>query len=92
MSDEKKVRQHPVQTYPERQRHGSKIPEVVALRAYEVYCKQNRPQPALVDLEGRNCRGGFHVSELIAFLYARSFPESEWDERVEEAWRGMEGL
>lgn len=85
--------QHPIQTHPDRMRGlQGKIPEAVALRAYEVYCKKYGRQPALIDLEGRNCRGGFGLTELIAFLYARSFPESEWSERVDEAWEGMEGL
>jgi hypothetical protein len=47
------------------------------------------PQPALVDLAGRNCRGGFGVGELIAFLYAHSFPKTEWRQRVDEAFKGM---
>src|SRR5581483_9599274 len=33
----------------------------------------------------RNCRGGFGVGELVAFLYAHSFPKDEWDKRVREA-------
>lgn len=39
-----------------------------------------------------DCRGGFGKGELIAFLYARSFPENEWNLRVDEALRGMEGM
>lgn len=31
-------------------------------------------QEALMDLVGRNCRGGFGQRELMAYLYARSFP------------------
>lgn len=64
-----------------------KLPSEVTLRAYEVYCHLYGAQPALVDLAGRNCRGGFGVGELIAFLYAHSFPRGEWRMRVDEAFR-----
>lgn len=45
-----------------------------------------------------NSPGGFAevteiiVGELIAFLYARSFPKNEWRDRVNEAFEGMENL
>lgn len=83
------VRQHPVQLTG-LGNYSGKIPEVVALRAYEVYAKKYGPQEALIDLEGRGCRGGFGVEELIAFLYARSFPKEEWSARVDEAFNGMD--
>lgn len=38
------------------------------LRAYEAYSKTWGPQPALIDLEGRNCRGGFSTGELDDFI------------------------
>ena len=41
------------------------IPWAMHLRAYEAYCKMwNLTQPALLDLEGRHCRGGFSTDEL----------------------------
>ena len=46
-------------------------------------------QPAMVTGE---CRGGFSAGELIAFLYARSFPKTEWRARVDEAFKGAENL
>ena len=61
------------------------VPADVALRAYEVYCALFGEQPAMVDLAGRNCRDGFGAGELVAFLYARSFPKEEWKARVNEA-------
>lgn len=61
------------------------LPNYITLRAYEVYCHVHSPQPALVDLAGKNCRGGFSVGEIIAFLYAHSFPKNEWEARVQEA-------
>ena len=81
---------HPVQlpNWIPRRTTG-KIPASVALAAYEVYSHVYAPQPALIDLEGRNCRGGFGVSELIAFLYARPFPKKEWSRRVDEALDNM---
>lgn len=60
------------------------MPEDVVLRAYEVYCHLYGPQPAMVDV-AKGCRGGFGTGELIAFLYARSFPKQEWRNRFEEA-------
>jgi len=61
----------------------------VTRRAYEVYCKVYGSQAALIT---GDCRGGFGVGELIAFLYAHSFPESEWEKRVDEAFHGMTQL
>ncbi len=88
MSNE--VRTHPMQTRSLYDRSQARIPEVVALRAYEVYCEVCGEQAALVDLEGRGCRGGFETGELIGFLYARSFPKDEWHARYREATNGME--
>jgi hypothetical protein len=79
---------HPVQT--PLSRNGGKVGSLVTQRAYEVYCHVFGPQPAIMDLAGRGCRGGFGVGELIAFLYAYSFPRSEWRARVDEAFEGME--
>jgi hypothetical protein len=44
------------------------IPWSLHLEAYNAYCARWSPQPALIDLEGRGCRGGFHVSELDEFV------------------------
>lgn len=52
----------PVQGYP------GGIPWAIHLEAYEVYCKRWSPQPALIDLEGRGCRGGFSTGELDDFI------------------------
>ena len=71
---------HPIQ---EHRKLGS-IPESVALKAYEVYCDLYGAQPALVD-EAKGCRGGFCTGELIAFLYARTFPREQWRQRFDEA-------
>ena len=38
------------------------------LRAYDVYCKKYSSQPALIDLEKKNCRGGFGTEELDEFI------------------------
>lgn len=79
-------RVHPVQV-PRSNRTGSgQISREVTLRAYEVYRRLYGSQEALIT---GGCRGGFSVGELIAFLYARSFPEAEWREREREAIRGM---
>ena len=84
-----KIETHPVQRPHCLDRQQSRCPKVVTMRAYEVYCKVWQPQEALVT---DDCRGGFGVSELIAFLYAHTFPENEWRARYEEAVHGMENL
>ncbi len=80
MSDEIKV--HPVQTVDHK---GGRVPQVVTMRAYEVYCHVFSSQEALIT---GGCRGGFGTGELIAFLYARSFPKEQWRSRFNEASRG----
>jgi hypothetical protein len=87
MAERPIVATHPVQN---RKAHlAARCPQVVTMRAYEVYCSVFRPQEGMVT---GDCRGGFGVGELLAFLYARSFPQKEWSERFEEALRGMENL
>lgn len=44
------------------------IPWSLHLEAYNAYSKRWAPQPALIDLEGRGCRGGFSVGELDDFI------------------------
>ena len=78
------VETHPVQTVDYK---GGRVPKVVTMAAYEVYCKLFGPQEALVTGE---CRGGFGTGELIAFLYARGFPPDEWGKRCDEAMKGMD--
>lgn len=65
---------------------GGVVPESVALSAYEVYKFLYGEQKAMIT---GNCRGGFGSGELIAFLYAKSFPKNEWLKRVDEAFEGM---
>lgn len=84
MPDE--VRVHPVQTVNYK---GGYAPQVVTMRAYEVYCQVFGSQEALVT---GGCRGGFGTGELIAFLYAYSFPKEQWSARVREASQGMKHL
>lgn len=70
-------------------REDGAIAEPVYMAAYEVYSHVHGPQPAMI--EG-GCRGGFSSGEVIAFLYARSFPKAEWRQRADEAFNGMRGL
>jgi hypothetical protein len=79
---------HPVQTHAHRE-GPAKVPTLVTMVAYEVYCDLYGAQPALVT---GGCRGGFAVGELVAFLYARAFPKAEWQRRVDEAFHGMKNL
>ncbi len=66
-----KPKRAPVQGWP------AGIPWELHLEAYAAYCKRWSPQPALIDLEGRNCRGGFSTDELDEFVPG-------WRERVSE--------
>jgi hypothetical protein len=75
----------PIQANP-RNRKAATIAEDVYMKAYEVYEQIYGPQEALIT---GDCRGGFSTGELIAFLYARSFPPQEWIKRVDEAFEGM---
>lgn len=84
----KTVETHPVQNHQHR-RGPARAPTSVTLAAYEVYCHVYAPQPAMVTGE---CRGGFATGELIAFLYARSFPKTEWRARMQEAFNGAVNL
>jgi hypothetical protein len=79
------VKLMPVQSNP-RNREAANLNAVVVLRAYEVYCELYGAQPAMVT---GWCRGGFSSGEIIAYLYARSFPKTEWRVRTDEAFRGM---
>lgn len=75
----------PVQMRP--YHSGGKVGAEVVLRAYEVYVHCYGEQRAMI--EG-GCRGGFGAGELVAMLYARTFPKQEWRDRMEEAYKHME--
>lgn len=79
---------HPVQKH-EYKRGPARASTKITLAAYEVYSHLYGQQEALIT---GSCRGGFSAGELIAFLYARSFPKAEWGTRVDEAFKGMENL
>ena len=64
---------------------GGRVRKEVAERAYEVYGKFYGEQ----SFERLHERGGFGPGELIAFLYARTFPEAEWRARMDEALNGL---
>lgn len=85
---EQEIAVHPVQAHSTRLRRDEQgqAPIVVTMAAYEVYCHVYAPQ---ADLIQGSCRGGFGVGELIALLYARSFPKDEWRKRVDEALTGL---
>lgn len=86
MSDRAQVATHPVQLSRYNVEEKPCAPQAVTLRAYEVYRHLYGLQEALVT---GGCRGGFGVGELIAFLYAHSFPKEEWRARVDEASNGL---
>ena len=85
MAEQSEVATMPVQVH-RRPNEEARAPVPVVMRAYEVYCHVYGPQEAMVTGE---CRGGFGVCEIVAFLYARSFPKEEWSDRVDEAFRGL---
>lgn len=76
----------PIQHSNKLAREHLTVPEPVYMAAYEVYSEVFSPQDALIR---GDCRGGFGIGELTAFLYARAFPRKEWRTRVDEAFRGM---
>ena len=82
------IETHPVQT-PQGKRERGRAPKTVTMAAYEVYCHLYGSQEAMVI---GDCRGGFGSGELIAFLYARSYPKDQWKERVKEAFDGSKNL
>lgn len=86
MTEKKEIPVHPVQVPRGYSRERAVCPQVITMRAYEVYCHIYGPQEALVT---GGCRGGFGMEELIAFLYAYSFPKNEWSARAKEAFHGM---
>ena len=89
MSD-KQIETHPVQVPAVHRKHiAPRAPVVVTMKAYEVYCHLYGSQKALIT---GNCRGGMSTGELIAFLYAATFPKEEWRKRVDEAFKGMQNL
>jgi hypothetical protein len=81
---DKEIPVHPVQMM--RPREGTYVRTEITLRAYEVYKVVYGEQKALIT---DGCRGGFSVGELIAFLYAHSFPQTEWRQRTDEAFKNM---
>ena len=81
------IERHPVQRHIKH--GGTECAKTVTMRAYEVYCHVYGEQEALVT---GGCRGGFSTGELIAFLYAHSFPKDEWDTRHREAFTGAENI
>ncbi len=79
------VEVHPVQV-PSRYSSGNSVcPKAVTMRAYEVYCHVHGEQERMVT---DGCRGGFSTGELIAMLYAHTFPKQEWEARCQEAYNG----
>ena len=62
----------------------SSIHMAIYMRAYEVYCEIFSPQEHIIS---GDCRGGFGTLELIALLYAHSFPKNEWKSRFQEAFQ-----
>lgn len=83
------IETHPVQVVARSSLLPARCPKVVTMKAYEVYCALYGEQKELVT---DGCRGGFGTNELIAFLYAASFPRDEWRARVDEALTGMQGV
>lgn len=74
---------HPIQwTVRSAERHATFPPEVTG-KAYEVY-HLLYPGQTLARI---NERGGLSIMEVVAFLYAHTFPPKEWEARVQEALR-----
>ena len=80
------MKQFPIQKSQLLRRECATVPEDIYMAAYEVYCEVYSPQKAIVT---GDCRGGFGIGELVAFLYAKSFPKELWRAKVKEAFHGM---
>ena len=80
------MRQFPIQRSNLLPRDATTVPENVYMAAYEVYSHVYGPQEAMII---GWCRGGFGIGELVAFLYAKSFPKELWRKKVDEAFDGM---
>jgi len=80
------MKQFPIQRSHLLPRENTTVPEPVYMKAYEIYSHVYRPQEALIT---GWCRGGFSVSELVAFLYASSYPKDQWRDKVDEAFKDM---
>ena len=65
----------------------TRMPQPVAERCYEVYSALYGNRQSLAHLQRR---GGFGAGEVVAFLYARSFPREEWRERANEVLYALE--
>lgn len=78
---------HPVQlNFRLRNERSGHAPAKVTEKGYEVYSHLYGNKQTLQRL---NERGGFGTGELVAFLYAHSFPRDEWSKRVDEALEGL---
>ncbi len=80
------MKQFPIQRSNLLPRENTTVSEDVYMAAYEVYCHVHSPQEAMIT---GNCRGGFGIGELVAYLYAGSFPKHLWRHKVDEAFDGM---
>lgn len=83
------IETHPVQRGHYLDRQQARCSKIITMRAYEVYRECFGEQEAMVT---GDCRGGFGIGELIAFLYTRSFPKDEWRMRFDEAINGIENI
>lgn len=77
---------HPVQRSNLLRSERAQAPQAVTMKAYEVYVHLYGSQEALVT---GGCRGGFGAGELVALLYARTFPKAEWSARFDEGLKGL---
>jgi len=76
---------HPIQVSRGYGQPRATLRSEITEMAFEVYTHLYRGQT----LERLNERGGFGIGEVVAFLYARQFPKSEWSARADEAFEGM---
>lgn len=74
---------HPVQWGIRHTQQYPELPAEVIGKAYEVYHLLYPGQT----LERLNERGGLGIIEVVAFLYAHTYPPAEWGRRVDEVLR-----
>lgn len=82
-----KFQMMPVQT--KRNKTPGSISSEIYMKAYEVYSHIYGKQDAMII---GKCRGGFFTREIVALLYAASFPKETWETKLDEALAGIQDL
>jgi hypothetical protein len=86
MSDIPEVKLSPIQMPRSSYTYKGKVQEGISRQAYAVYSHIYGDSQSF---ERLNERGGFGIGELVAYLYAHSYPKVEWRKRADAAFYMM---